>query len=108
RSFLESDDIRKNLFDVTLAGSYMYNSSTSPYFFRNYLSSSPASVIGLDIWFTPFLAIDGDYRFTMMDELKDSPSQENYVSVSQSWLGVGLKFRRFFGLILNSSSFVFG
>jgi len=108
RSFLDSGDIRKNIFEVAVAPEYIYDSSLSPYFFRNYNSASPGAFIGVDIWLTPFLGIDADYRTTFLSALKDSPTQDSYASVSQSWFDMGLKFRRFFGMALNSSSLTVG
>ncbi|MDZ4676491.1 MAG: hypothetical protein SGI74_03190 [Oligoflexia bacterium] len=107
RSFLDSEDIRKNLFEFTISPSYIYNSSVSPYYYRNYINQSPGAFFGLNLWFTPFLGIVADYRFSMLNELKDNPTQDIYVASSHTWFNLGLKFRRFFGMALNSSSLAF-
>ncbi len=108
RSFLDTEDIRKNIFEWTMGATYFYNSSSSPYFFRNYIASSPGAFLGLNLWITPFLGIDANYRFSILSEIKDSPTIDIYSPVSHSWFEIGVKFRRFFGISLNSSSLTFG
>ncbi len=108
RSFLDMEDIRKNIFEYSMGTTYLYNTSMSPYYFRNYINSSPGAFLGLDLWLTPFLGIDADYRFSILSEVKDSPTQDNYTNISHSWFDLGIKFRRFFGIGLNSSYFSVG
>ena len=107
RSFLDPQDVRRNYFEFSLAASYMYNDSRSPYFFRNYNDASPGIMLGIDLWLTPFFAIDGDYRSTLISELKDSPTADSFVSTTNTWYNLGFKFRRFFGLSPTASSLVF-
>jgi hypothetical protein len=108
RSTLEVDDIRRNIFELSIATSYMYNTSTSPYFYRNYYEVSPDAAVGVDIWLTPYMAIDGDYRISLLSALKDSPTTDIYTTTTNTWYGLGFKFRRFFGFTPTSSSLVFG
>lgn len=105
RSFLEKNDIRKNLFDLSVGTFYFYNHSQSNYYYRNYLSASPGAFVNLDLWVTPYLGFDASYRFTLLNSVKDSPFTESYVAGNHDWLSFGLKFRRFFGLAEESSSF---
>lgn len=108
RSFLDVEDIRKNIFEYATGISYFYNASSSPYYSRNYINSSPGAFLGIDIWLTPFLGIDADYRFSILNEIKDSPVNEEFANSSHSWFGLGFKFRRFFGMAQNASSLVIG
>jgi hypothetical protein len=108
RSFLDPEDIRKNLFEFSASPSYIYNTSLSPYYYRNYINQSPGAFFGLNLWFTPFLGIVADYRFSMLNEIKDNPSRDIYAASSHTWFDIGMKFRRFFGMALNSSSLAFG
>jgi hypothetical protein len=108
RSFLDVEDIRKNIFEYSMGTTFIHNASTSPYYPRNYFNSSPGAFLGIDLWLTPFWGIDADYRFSILSEIKDSPVNEDFVTSSHSWFGIGMKFRRFFGLAQNSSSFVIG
>ncbi len=105
RNFLDKQDIRKNFFEFSLATGYFYNSSNSPFFTRNYNDAAPSVDLGADIWLSPFFGVDAEYRTTLLNELNDSPTGPATVNISQSWLNLGIKFRRFFGMSANSSFF---
>jgi hypothetical protein len=108
RGFLDLQDIRKNFLEFTLATGYMYNTSLSSYYFKNYNNSGPVADLGADIWLTPFLGISAEYETTLLNELNDSPTQNIFVSTTQSWFDFGIKFRRFFGMAVNAPSFTLG
>jgi len=64
--------------------------------------------VAADIWLTPFLGVDAEYRFTLLNTLNDSAVNNNTISTSQSWIDLGFKFRRFFGMALSSTSMAVG
>jgi hypothetical protein len=108
KSFLDSQDIRKNIFELALSSGYLYNASSSSYFFKNYNDSGPTIDLNADIWISPFLGVTAEYKSTLLNELSDSPTQNVFVSTTQSWFDLGFKFRRFFGMGLSSPSLTVG
>lgn len=97
RSFLPPDDPRRNLIDFYAAPIFIYNDSSSPYWFRNYQTFSPGFTTAADIWFTPLLGLEASYRKSITGTVRNSPSSEQFVSASHEWITGGLRFRRFFG-----------
>jgi hypothetical protein len=97
RSFLPPDDPRRNLIDFYAAPIFIYNDSSSPYWFRNYTTFSPGFTTSADIWFTPLLGIEAGYRKSITGAVRNSPANEQFVSASHEWITAGLRFRRFFG-----------
>ncbi len=108
RDVLDLQDMRRNLFEITLATGYMYNSSSSPYFFKDYNDSGPTVDLAADLWLSPFLGVNAEYETTLLNELSDSPTQNVYVSSTQTWFDFGVKLRRFFGMNSSSPSFTLG
>jgi hypothetical protein len=106
RGFLDVQDLRRNILEFSAAASYMYNASTSPYYFRNYFSASPDVVLGMNIWITPFFGVNGNYRFSMLSSLSDSPTSNTFAASTNTWYDLGFKFRRFLGLSSTASSLV--
>ncbi|MBK9293477.1 MAG: hypothetical protein IPM57_03395 [Oligoflexia bacterium] len=105
RSLFEKNDVRKNLFDLSIGSFYFYNHSQSTYYYRNYLSASPGAFVNLDLWVTPYLGFNSNYKFTLLNSIKDSPTAETYTTANHDWLSFGLKFRRFFGSAFENTSF---
>jgi hypothetical protein len=105
KNFLGHQDIRKNFFDIAVATGYFYNSSSSPFFTRNYNDSAPSVGVEANIWISPFFGFNADYRTTLLNELTDSPTSSATVNISQTWLDLGLKFRRFYGMTANAPVF---
>ncbi|MCC6278208.1 MAG: hypothetical protein IT289_09870 [Oligoflexia bacterium] len=108
RNSLDPEDPRRNIIELTVAPMYFYNTSTSPYAYRNYLTASPGALTGLALWLTPFLALDTKYRFTLQDDIREPGSQERFLAAQHVWVDIGLKFRRSFGAELTSPVFTFG
>jgi len=108
KAFLDDQDVRKNIFELSLGSGYMYNASSSSYFFKNYNDSGPTVDVNTDIWFSPFLGVTAEYKSTLLNEISDSPTQNLYVSSTQSWFDVGFKFRSFFGMALSSPALTIG
>jgi hypothetical protein len=108
KSFLDDQDVRKNIFEATLGSGYMYNSSSSSYYFKNYNDSGPTIDLNADIWLSPFLGVSAEYKSTLLNEISDSPTQNQFVSSTQSWFDIGFKFRRFFGMALSSPALTVG
>ena len=108
KNFLDTQDVRKNFFDLGVSGGYFYNSSTSPFFTRNYNDAAPTLDVDADIWFSPFFGFNAEYRTTLLNEVTDSPTGPSTVNISQNWLDLGLKFRRFFGMNANAPVFTSG
>jgi hypothetical protein len=108
KSFLEEQDIRKNIFELSLGTGYLYNASSSSYYFKNYNDAGPTADLNADIWLSPFMGVTAEYKTTLLNEVSDSPTQNSYVSTTQSWFDLGFKFRRFFGMNLNAPSLTLG
>jgi hypothetical protein len=106
--FLDDQDVRKNIFELALSSGYLYNASSSSYFFKNYNDSGPTIDLNADIWLSPFLGVTAEYKSTLLNEVSDSPTQNLYVASTQSWFDVGFKFRRFFGMALSSPALTVG
>ncbi len=108
RGKLSAQDIRKNIFELSFAPEYVYNNSQSNYYFRNYNYNSPAIEVTTEIWITPFLGIGVDYDTSLLAAVFDSPTTNALSNVTEQTLNFGLKFRRFFSPLPNSSSLAFG
>lgn len=107
RGELDPEDLRRNIFDFSVAPQYFYNHSQSNAFVRNYINSAPGAVLGVDLWLTPYLAGTVSYRFSVLDNVKDSPTADTFVQAEQNWTEFGLKWRRFYSEGADSASFAF-
>ncbi len=97
RNFLPPDDPRRNLIELYVAPIFIYNDSNSPYWYRSYSNFSPGFVAATDIWFSPLFGIEASYRKSITGSVRNSSSEERFVSASHEWITAGLRFRRFFG-----------
>ncbi len=97
RSFLPPDDPRRNLIELYAAPIFIYNDSSSPYWFRNYTNFAPGFTTQANIWFSPLFGLEANYRKSITGTVRNSHSTEQFVSASHEWITAGLRFRRFFG-----------
>ncbi|MGE3975610.1 MAG: hypothetical protein AB7F59_13875 [Bdellovibrionales bacterium] len=98
RSFLPPDDPRRNLLEIQVAPLFLYNESTSSYWYRSYNNFAPGFSLASNIWFTPLFGIEVGYKKTIAGSVRNSPSSESYASAAHEWMNAGLRFRRFFGM----------
>ena len=108
RRHLPESDRRKNILEISLAPVYIYNDSSSNYWFRNYSTSGPALSVETDIWLTAFFAIDISYMTSLSTGLRANPEGTKYVPVNHEWFGGGFKFRRFLSHSEKAPSLTFG
>lgn len=108
RSYLQPDDIRRNIIEIRLAPSVIYNDSQSPSYSRSYNGFTPGLYFSNDIWFTMFFGLNTTYRVSLNGSVPNNPQNSSFVNASHEWASVGLRFRRFYGFGKNSPSLEFG
>lgn len=96
-SLLSPDDVRRNRVELELAPMFVYNESKSEYYFRDYITATPAGRVGLSVWFTPFFAVTSSFTKTFLGTVKKDLSSGSQVPFLDQWLQLGFKFRRFSG-----------
>jgi len=108
RSFLPPDDPRRNLIELYAAPVFIYNDSSSPYWFRNYTNFSPGFTTAADIWFSPLFGIEASYRKSITSSVRNSAASDTTVPATHEWITGGIRFRRFFGYGDNVPMLVLG
>jgi hypothetical protein len=108
RAYLQPDDTRRNLIEISLAPALIYNDSTSPSFARSYNNMMPGLSVSADIWFTMFFGLNTSYLRTLSGAVANNISSSSFASASHEWASIGLKFRRFYGYGKNVPSLTFG
>lgn len=98
RNFLGAEDVRRNIFELAISPSYIYNDSGSPYAPRSYNTHNPGANLDLDVWLTPFFGFTADYRFSFLADLPSSLTNGDRIKTTNTWTGLGVNFRRFFGI----------
>lgn len=91
------DERRFNLIDLSVAPGYLYTSSDSSYFYRRYFSSSPSVGVQAKVWLTPEFALNAEFLSSMSGHVNDSTDGSRRAAVSQQWLNLGVRSRKFFG-----------
>lgn len=104
---LHPDDRRNNFLEISVAPTYIYDSSTSNYSFRNLTTQSPGFTAGADIWASPFFGIHGQYVASLGQNVM-SPAAKQMVPSTYQDLEIGLRFRKHFGLKRKSPSLTWG
>lgn len=99
---------RLNLVELSVAPGYLYNDSSSNYFYRRYSTSSPSIGVQADVWFSSELALHGSYLGTLSGSVNDSFSGIRNASASQQWFNIGIRSRKFFGPDIESPVIIFG
>lgn len=108
RDQLHPEDSRQNIMNITIAPSYLYLDSSSPYWYRNYHSSGPGLALSTDIWLTPFVGITGRYMTSLAAEIDNDPATERTALVDHRSTDAGLLFRKYSSLSKKSPWFTFG
>ncbi len=108
RKILHPLDTRLNLFELSIAPSYIYNESRSNYWFRHYHNDSPGLSVAADLWFTPFFGIHTSYLSSMSTEMRANPEGSKYLHIDHQWFDGGIRFRKFFGISRKASQLSVG
>ncbi|MEQ1877144.1 MAG: hypothetical protein ABL958_10890 [Bdellovibrionia bacterium] len=97
RSYLQPDDVRRNIIEIRIAPIFIYNDSQSPSFARSYNGFSPGLFFSNDIWFTMFFGLNTTYRSSIGGVVTNDVQGTSSVAASHEWASIGLRFRRFYG-----------
>jgi len=108
RTYLQPDDVRRNIIEIRLAPVLIYNDSNSPSFARSYNSFSPGLFFSNDIWFTMFFGLNTTYRASLNGAVSNNVQNSSFVDSSHEWASIGLRFRRFYGFGKGVPSLEFG
>jgi len=108
RGLLHPRDFRKNLIEVGVAPVYIYNNSSSRYWFRDYYTSGPGLNAHAQIWVTPFFGIKGNYMTSMSTNLRATTSGNEFKIADHQWYDVGFRFRKFYSFSRKARMLSFG
>lgn len=108
RKILHPYDTRLNLFELSIAPTYIYNNSGSSYWFHNYYTSGPGISLTAITWFSPFFGLQTSYISSMSTGLRADPTGSKNLKIDHQWFETGLRFRKFFGISRKSSQLSFG
>ncbi len=108
RKILHPYDTRLNLFELSIAPTYIYNNSGSSYWFHNYYTSGPGISISAVTWFSPFFGLQTSYLSSMSTGLRADTTGSKNLKIDHQWFESGLRFRKFFGISRKSSQLTFG
>ncbi|MBX7230731.1 MAG: hypothetical protein K1X29_01465 [Bdellovibrionales bacterium] len=105
---LKTEDSRKNIVELSLAPTLLYTDAHSSYWYRKWVSASPAYSLGAQVWVSPFFGVQIDFINSLDGSIPASSSNSNRVSLDQSWFNAGLQWRKFSGVQHKSKEFSFG
>lgn len=108
RKILHPLDTRLNLFELSLAPAYIYNNSSSSYWFHNFYTAGPGISIDAITWFSPFFGLQTAYTSSMSTEVRGNPEGTKFSKVEHQWFDTALRFRKFFGISRKSAQLTFG
>ncbi len=97
-----------NQLELSVAPMYYYNSSDSPFWYRNYNASGPGFSTQARYWISPDFSINASYMSTLGGTIYDSVDHSKNVAITQTWLDAGLRWRKFFGSANHSPHLTFG
>ncbi|MCB0408335.1 MAG: hypothetical protein KDD34_09035 [Bdellovibrionales bacterium] len=107
RRELDRDDYRRNIIDLNLVPMYIYNNSSSNFWYRNYFTSSPGVHLGADIWITPFFGFHTSYQTSLNASIKKETTSSAALPAQHEWFDAGLRFRKFFGNSKQAAGIIF-
>ena len=108
---IEASDIgeqRKNLVELSIAPTFVYNHSQSDLSVRDYSSSSPAYHIDVNIWFEPSFAMHADLMNSLGASVDDSLDHSRNTNLIQQQLNIGIRNRHFLANKKDASSLTLG
>lgn len=108
RGLLHPNDSRNNLIEITVAPIYLYNHSSSNYWYREHFSSSPGILLGTKLWLSPFFGVQGEFKSSFGASIAKQSDVPNRLEATHQWLDLGIRFRRYFGLSRRSPGLIFG
>ena len=108
KELLNPEDRRHNLMELSIAPMFIYNTSKSPYLYRDYSTAGPGVAGDARVWFSPFFGVQASYMATLSGTVSDSFSAAEYVTASQTWLRAGIRSRSFLTTGRNSPSLTWG
>jgi len=91
------DDYRSNIVDLHVAPLFFYNDSSSNYWYRKHIQSSPGFMVGADVWLSPKIGVNTTYQTTSGASIEAEPNSSSKVSTENDWFSAELKYRRTFG-----------
>lgn len=104
---LHPDDRRNNRVEISVAPTYIYDSSSSHYSFRNFTTQSPGFTAGADVWASPFFGLHGQYAASLGQNVYSSSTKQMVPSTYRD-IEIGFRFRKHFGLKRKSPSLLWG
>lgn len=108
KTYLHFDDKRNNILEFSLGSNYIYQESSSKYWYRNYHWSSLGIEAEIDLWLSPFLGLNAQYITTLGSDIRGDTASTEEIDVEQNWFKVGIQFRKFFGISRKSKSVTLG
>lgn len=108
RKSLDDRDLRKNWLELSFAPRWVSSQSSSTYWARETQSKQLGFFIEGKFWVSPLFGMVLDYGGSLSGTIQKQYGSEEMAPISQSWVGVGVRFRRFFGSHKKISSFAWG
>ena len=108
KKHLDDMDLRKNSFELSLASSWIQYQSSGTSWGREAQSKGMGFGVEACYWVSPLLGVVGSYRGSLSGTIQKQFGSDETVPLNQSWLGLGIRFRRFFGSHKKMSSFAWG
>lgn len=108
KKHLDDMDFRKNSVELSLAASWIQYQSSGSSWGRE--AESKGMGLGLEAryWISPLLGALVSYEGNLSGTVQKQHGLDEAVPLSQRWLGVGVRFRRFFGSRKKMSSLAWG
>lgn len=86
-------NLRTHLLELSIASSYLFESATSNYSYRNFATSGPGYVADARVWLSPELSIGANYLSSLGGQISSGSGQVSYSRTELSW---GIGFRQIF------------
>ncbi len=102
------DDQKKNLLELRVAPTFIYNHSQSDFSVRDYSSTNPAYYVDINMWIEPTFAVHADFSDSLGASVDDSIDHTRNINFLQQQLSVGIRSRHFSVNKMNSSSLILG
>lgn len=108
RDYVHPEDPRRNLLEISFSPLYLYNNSSSNYWYRSYFASSPGFMVGASFWVSPFMGIQASYMTSLGADLRGNPTGTKRIAANHQIYDAGLRFRNFFGFSKKAPAVTFG
>lgn len=107
RAEIPFDERRLNLLELALIPQFMYLQSSSDYSYRNYSINSPGAELDMSMWLSYNWGIELSFLTSLGASVSDRPQGDRNVSVTQSELQGGVRYRKYFGATRLAPSLIF-